>query len=61
EAGQLHFDLAAAIRRSLVDQGLEPDAIEVAGQCTRCRDDLLHSYRRDGAGTAHHGLVVGWL
>ena len=61
DAGQLHFDLAEANRRILVEQGLEPEAIEVAGQCTRCCDDLLHSYRRDGTGTEHHGLVVGWL
>ncbi|MFQ5843736.1 MAG: polyphenol oxidase family protein [Planctomycetota bacterium] len=58
--GRPHFDLAAANRRLLTECGIPETAIEVAGECTYERTDLLYSYRRDGPETAHHGLAAGW-
>jgi hypothetical protein len=49
-AGRPHFDLRAANARQLVAAGLRPEAIEHVDECTRCRSDLYHSYRRDGRG-----------
>jgi YfiH family protein len=42
------LDLAAAIVARLRDTGVR--TIGVAEACTRCRADLLHSYRRNGKG-----------
>jgi len=58
--GALHFDLSGANARALRECGVPADAIEVAPFCTHERADLLHSYRRSGTGTGHHGLVAGW-
>jgi len=58
--GALHFDLAGANVRALRECGIPADAIEAAPLCTHERADLLHSYRRSGKGTGHHGLVAGW-
>ena len=43
-----HVDLIAANRVGLVEAGLSPDAVEALDRCTRCRDDLFPSYRREG-------------
>lgn len=45
-AGRPHLDLSAAVRQQLLDGGAaEVRLVEV---CTRCRDDLLWSYRGQG-------------
>jgi YfiH family protein len=56
--GKLHFDLAGANARALLERGIAD--VEVAGLCTHERADLLFSYRRQGPGMGHHGLVAGW-
>jgi YfiH family protein len=56
--GQLHYDVAGANARALRECGI-PE-VEVAGLCTHEGSDLLFSYRRQGPGTGHHGLVAGW-
>jgi copper oxidase (laccase) domain-containing protein len=56
----VHFDLAAANACALRGCGIPLSAIEVAGLCTHEREDLLYSYRRQGPGNGHHGLVAGW-
>ena len=56
--GKLHFDVAGANARALRECGLT--AVESAGLCTHERSDLLFSYRRQGPGAGHHGLVAGW-
>lgn len=57
--GKLHFDVAGANARALKECGIP--AVEVAGLCTHERGDLLFSYRRQGKGAGHHGLVAGWI
>jgi YfiH family protein len=46
--GRLHLDVRAANVHQLVEVGLRPEAIHHVDDCTRCRADLYHSYRRDG-------------
>jgi copper oxidase (laccase) domain-containing protein len=54
-----HLNLAMANRRQLVSAGLRPERIEASSLCTRCRDDLFFSFRRDGARTGHMLSVIG--
>lgn len=57
--GRLFFDLWTANRAQLERAGLSPDRIEVASVCTLCRNDLFYSFRREGAGCGHFGLMAG--
>ncbi|TWT41075.1 Laccase domain protein [Phycisphaerae bacterium RAS1] len=57
-AGRLYFDLWEANRRQLIDAGVEPRNIEVAGYCTMTHPDVFFSYRREGAGCGHFGLMA---
>ena len=46
--GRPHLDVRAANERQLRAAGLAPSRIHRVDDCTRCRADLYHSYRRDG-------------
>jgi YfiH family protein len=54
-----HLNLGEANRRQLLDAGLAEEHIEVSSLCTKCREDLFHSYRRDGKKTGHMLSVIG--
>ena len=54
-----HLDLGEANRRQLLNAGLAEKQIEVSSLCTKCREDLFHSYRRDGKKTGHMLSVIG--
>jgi len=58
--GKPRLDVRAANVRQLLDAGLTPDAIHQLPECTRCRPDLYHSYRRDGHGAGRMISVVGF-
>lgn len=58
--GRLYFDLAGANTRFLLECGIPRDSIEVSGLCTYDTPDLLHSFRREGTGAGHHGMVAAW-
>jgi len=60
ENGQLHFDLRGANERFLMEAGIPAENIEVCRMCTSNNPDLLHSYRRDGTGSGHHGLIAAF-
>ncbi|HWQ55355.1 MAG TPA: peptidoglycan editing factor PgeF [Bryobacteraceae bacterium] len=45
--GRVHLDLPEANRRQLVEAGLEPEHIWVAGLCTMCRAEEFYSFRRE--------------
>jgi hypothetical protein len=45
--GQWRLDLRKANRDQLISAGIDPCNIYVSDLCTRCRDDLFHSYRRE--------------
>jgi len=55
----LHFDVAGANARALREAGVT--TVETAGLCTYDSPELLFSYRRQGKGVGHHGLVAGWI
>jgi YfiH family protein len=59
EWGKAHLNLAAANRAQLRDAGISDSYIETSSLCTKCRDDLFHSYRRDGKRMGHLLSVVG--
>ena len=59
-ASRKHLDLVAANRAQLEEAGLVPANIDGLGLCTRCREDLFFSYRRDGASAGRMISVVGF-
>jgi YfiH family protein len=58
-SGRVRLDLHAANRLQLVKAGLNPGDIHAAPWCTRCREDLFFSFRRDGAAAGRQMAVVG--
>ena len=56
-AGRLFFDLWSANRKQLIDAGVGPEHVEVAGICTIC-DARFWSHRRDGAEAGRFALFV---
>jgi len=54
-----HLDLSAANRGQLLRAGIPEGQIETSSLCTRCREDLFHSYRRDGKRMGHLLSVIG--
>jgi polyphenol oxidase len=59
--GRQHLDVRAANRQQLIESGLEPSHIGGLDECTFCRSDLYHSYRRDGAGSGRMISFVGFV
>jgi YfiH family protein len=59
--GRMMFDMWLANRRQLEATGVPPNRIETAGICTMTRTDLFYSYRRDGRGCGHFGLLAAVL
>ena len=57
DAAFLH--LAANVRQ-LVQAGLSPEHIHHVADCTMCRPDLYHSYRREGKGAGRMLRFVGF-
>lgn len=55
-----HVDLPALTRRYLEEAGLDSDAIDDSGLCTRCDGSIFHSYRRDAA-SAGRNLAIAAL
>jgi YfiH family protein len=59
-AGRSRLDLRAANARQLAEAGLRPDALHHVADCTRCRADLYHSWRRDGRAAGRMISFVGF-
>lgn len=57
--GRMYFDLWEANRRQLLDAGVQNDRIEIAGIDTMQATDTFYSFRREGAGCGHFGLMAG--
>jgi len=47
EQGRAHIDLPGSNRRQLIEAGLAPEHIYLAGLCTMCLPGEFHSFRRD--------------
>jgi len=58
--GRPHLDVRAANLRQLLEAGLRAERIHSLAECTRCRPDLYHSYRRDGRGAGRMISFVGF-
>lgn len=58
--GKAHLDLRAANRAQLVAEGVPNARIGSVDECTACRPDLYHSYRRDRAAAGRMINVVGF-
>jgi YfiH family protein len=58
--GRPHLDMRAVVARDLRSAGLRQDRVHHVADCTACRADLYHSYRRDGAGAGRMVNFVGW-
>jgi len=58
--GRPHLDLRAANVHQLVQAGLRLDSFHHVAECTRCRADLYHSYRRDGRAAGRMISFVGF-
>lgn len=54
-----YVDLWAMNRRQLLDAGLLPARVAVAGICTVCRRDLFFSHRGDGGRTGRFAAAIG--
>jgi len=55
--GRPHVDLRRAVLRQLESSGVE--TVDLVDVCTRCSEEWLWSYRRDGAG-AGRNLTLLW-
>ncbi len=56
--GRLYFDRWEASRIQLLAAGVPGPNIENAAVCTLCHNDVFYSYRREGAGCGHFGLLA---
>ncbi len=57
-AGRHYLDLWTANACQLDSAGVPRDNMEFAGICTMCRTDLFYSFRREGEGCGHFGLLA---
>jgi YfiH family protein len=55
----VHLDLVEANRRQLLDAGLSPASISVAGGCTSCHSDLFFSHRASSGHAGRMFSVIG--
>jgi YfiH family protein len=58
-SGKPHLNLAEANRLQLLNAGIPAGQIEVSSLCTRCREDLFFSYRRDGSRAGRMLAIIG--
>lgn len=58
---RMYFDLWAANAAQLAQSGVPQSSIEIAGVCTMCAGADFYSFRREGAGCGHFGLLAGLL
>lgn len=56
---EIHLDLAEANRRQLLDAGVRPEAVHVAGFCTACHPDRFFSHRAERGFTGRMINAIG--
>lgn len=54
------IDLVEENRRQARAAGVPDEAMQASGLCTRCRPDLLESYRREGSGAGRMAGFIAW-
>lgn len=60
EGGRLRLDLWEANRLTLLEVGLLPERVAVAGLCTACHPDIFFSHRRSGGRTGRLAALFSW-
>ena len=58
--GRPHLDIRAANVKQLLDAGVSPGRIHHVADCTFCRADVYHSFRREGRGAGRMVNFVGF-
>lgn len=58
EGDQYRIDLWAANRLMLLEAGIKEENITVSGFCTKCREDLFFSHRRDRGKTGSLSAIM---
>lgn len=58
--GRAHLDVPLANALQLARLGVRPENIHRVDECTYCRPDLYHSFRRAGKGAGRMINYVGW-
>jgi hypothetical protein len=59
-SGKPHLDVRGANVRQLLEAGVAAENVLHLAECTRCRPELYHSYRRDGPGAGRMISYVGF-
>jgi YfiH family protein len=59
--GKLYLDIKKANKYQLLECGLADANIELLDECTICRSDIFHSYRRDRERSGRMAGVIGIL
>ena len=54
-----HVDLPGLTTRILRDAGVDAEAIDDSGLCTRCEGSIFHSYRRDRERSGRNLMLIG--
>lgn len=57
--GRYYLDLVKANQIQLIEGGIRPENISVAGICTACHADSFYSYRRDGITGRMAAFIAG--
>jgi YfiH family protein len=60
-SGRMYFDLWQANAAQLAAAGVPHHQLEIARICTLCRNDVFYSFRREGPGVGHFGLLAALL
>lgn len=60
KGGGLRLNLWEANRLTLIEAGLLPERVAVAGLCTACHPDIFFSHRRSGGRTGRLGALFSW-
>jgi YfiH family protein len=58
--GKLHLDVRRANVMQLHQAGIPTEQIHHVADCTYCRADLYHSFRREGTGSGRMLNFIGW-
>ncbi len=56
--GKIYFDLPRANREELIEGGVLPQHVHLAGLCTICRNDLFPSYRAEGFHAGRFAAII---
>ena len=56
--GKIYVDLKEMNKRQLMEEGIKEENIDVCPYCTSCDNNLFYSYRKEGATTNRHSVII---